>query len=108
MATSIVASGAGFKVALDKSGLRLVSISVPGTLSIDTLLTSLGGTGQGLSDYFTLSDPSIKFVRSVPGQDGEGLHVPAAYGVRMEGVEILPSHSNACPGPCPASATHIA
>ena len=68
-----VLRGAVFRVAVDKSGLRLANLTLTGaSLTMDTLLAAVGLQGaSGLSDLFTISSPGVVYVPTVAGATGE-------------------------------------
>ena len=85
-------SSTAFKVALDSQGLRLVNVSMPGTVSADSILQALGAGSVGLGDILTLGQPSVVYVRTIsatpPSESSCGHRLP------------LPACGEACPPAC--------
>ena len=60
-----------FKAGVDKQGLRLMSVGMPGTLSLGSVLTGLGVTGaESLGDMLTATATTVVYVPSVAGSTG--------------------------------------
>ena len=55
--------GLGVKVGVDKTGLRMLNLTFPGTLSIDSLLSIVGSSAPaGLGDLFSLKDSGLVWI----------------------------------------------
>ena len=60
------------RVGVDKAGLRLINASMPGQLTIDSILqiVGLGTAPPGLGDLFTITDANIIFIPNKAGLTG--------------------------------------
>ena len=60
-----------FKAGVDKKGLRLMSVGMPGTLSLGSVLTGLGVAGaDSRGDMLTASATTVLYVPSVANSTG--------------------------------------
>lgn len=75
-------------MALDKTGLCFLNVVLPGSLTLSSVVTQLGGTFPvDTSDILTITDPTVTYVRGKdPFFDGTAMRMP---GVRLTtGVSI--------------------
>ena len=56
---------------MDKQGLRVLAVGLPGTLSMGAILTDLGVTGAAsLGDVLTVTATTVVYVPAVNGNTG--------------------------------------
>ncbi len=65
-------SSIAFRVGLDGQGLRLMAVSLPGTLTVGSILSSLGVTSaESLGDILTLTATTLVYVPAVANTTGK-------------------------------------